>query len=147
MILTGRPVGAEEAMVMGLANRIAPAGAALPVAQKLAAEISAFPQACMKADRLSAMAQWDLPLADALAANEKAIISEFAAARGKPVDLGGYYHQSDEKAAAAMRPSATRKSCSGMFAYPWKTFYWAKAAASKSPRVVWAPAAFTTVCA
>ncbi len=68
MILTGRPVGADEAMVMGLANRIAPAGAALPVAQKLAAEISAFPQACMKADRLSAMTQWDLPLADALAA-------------------------------------------------------------------------------
>ncbi len=47
------------------------------------------------------------PLAEALATNEEAIVSELAAARGKPVDLGGYYHQSDEKAAAAMRPSAT----------------------------------------
>ena len=46
-------------------------------------------------------------LAEGLAANEEAIVSEFAAARGVAVDLGGYYHQSDELAAAAMRPSAT----------------------------------------
>ncbi|MEE4204368.1 MAG: crotonase/enoyl-CoA hydratase family protein, partial [Halieaceae bacterium] len=68
MILTGRPVGAEEAMVMVLANRIAPKGHALDVAQSLARDIAAFPQQCLRADRNSAISQWDLPTAEALAA-------------------------------------------------------------------------------
>ena len=68
MILTGRPVGAEEAMVMGLANRIAPKGHALDVAQTLARDIAAFPQQCLRADRSSAISQWDLPTAEALVA-------------------------------------------------------------------------------
>ncbi len=68
MILTGRPVEAREAHAWGLADRLAPAGEALAVAQALAADIARFPQLCMKADRASALAQWDLPLADALAA-------------------------------------------------------------------------------
>ena len=46
-------------------------------------------------------------LSDALAANEDAIIAELSAARGKAVDLGGYYNASEEKTAAVMRPSAT----------------------------------------
>ncbi|HUX04938.1 MAG TPA: crotonase/enoyl-CoA hydratase family protein [Acidimicrobiales bacterium] len=66
MILTGRPVGAEEALAMGLANRIAPAGASLGVAQELAHQIAAFPQQCMLTDRSSAYAQWDLALDEAL---------------------------------------------------------------------------------
>lgn len=66
MILTGRPVGADEALAMGLANRIAPDGEARAVAQELARQIAAFPQACMLADRKSAYQQWDLPLAEAL---------------------------------------------------------------------------------
>jgi len=66
MILTGRPVGADEALAMGLANRIAPDGEARAVAEELARQIAAFPQACMLADRKSAYQQWDLPLAEAI---------------------------------------------------------------------------------
>ena len=66
MILTGRPVGAREALEMGLANRVVPDGQARETAQRLAADIAAFPQACLRADRRSAYAQWDLPLGEAL---------------------------------------------------------------------------------
>jgi enoyl-CoA hydratase len=61
MILTGRPVDAAEALSMGLANRVVPAGEALPAAQALAAELAAFPQACLRSDRLSVLEQWDHP--------------------------------------------------------------------------------------
>jgi enoyl-CoA hydratase len=66
MILTGRPVGAREALEMGLANRVVPDGTSRAAAERLAREIAAFPQECMLADRASAYAQWDLPLAEAL---------------------------------------------------------------------------------
>jgi enoyl-CoA hydratase len=60
MILTGRPVDAREAYAMGLANRLAPRGQALAVAEKLALELAAFPQACMRGDRKSAYEQWGM---------------------------------------------------------------------------------------
>lgn len=60
LILTGRAVDAQEALAIGLANRIAPPGEALAHALALAREIAAFPQACMRGDRLSAIEQWDL---------------------------------------------------------------------------------------
>ncbi len=66
MILSGRAVGADEALAMGLATMVVDDGQALAAAQALAARIAAFPQACMRADRASAYAQWDLPLAEAL---------------------------------------------------------------------------------
>ena len=66
MILTGRAVGADEALLMGLANRVVDDGQTLVQAQALAAQIAAFPQRCMRADRASAFAQWELPLAEAL---------------------------------------------------------------------------------
>ncbi len=66
MILTGRAVGADEALAMGLANRVVPEGSALAAAQLMAHQIAAFPQACMRADRASAYAQWELPLDEAL---------------------------------------------------------------------------------
>jgi enoyl-CoA hydratase len=66
MILTGRAVGAEEALAMGLANRVVDDGRALAEAQMLACQIAAFPQRCLQADRTSAFAQWELPLAEAL---------------------------------------------------------------------------------
>jgi isocitrate dehydrogenase len=47
------------------------------------------------------------PLADRLDADEEAVVAELAEAQGSPVELGGYYHPDPEKAAAAMRPSAT----------------------------------------
>jgi enoyl-CoA hydratase/carnithine racemase len=67
MILTGRPVGAEEAFEFGLVNRICPEGTALEVAMEIAADITRFPNAVMRSDRRSTMAQWGLPLEDALA--------------------------------------------------------------------------------
>ncbi len=66
LILTGRSVGAEEALAMGLVNRVVPEGTAREAAEALARELAAFPQRCMLADRASAYAQWDLPLAEAL---------------------------------------------------------------------------------
>ena len=66
MILTGRPVGAREALEMGLVNRVVGDGQSRVAAERLAADIAAFPQGCLVADRRSAYAQWDLPLAEAL---------------------------------------------------------------------------------
>jgi enoyl-CoA hydratase len=66
LILTGRAVKAAEAKEMGLANRVVPSGSARRQAEALAKEIAAFPQACMRADRLSAYAQWDLSFEDAV---------------------------------------------------------------------------------
>ncbi|MCA8887303.1 MAG: hypothetical protein KDA46_00610, partial [Parvularculaceae bacterium] len=66
MILTGRGVGAEEALRIGLANRLAEPGAALAGARRLAKEIARFPQTCLRNDRASALAQWSLPQRAAL---------------------------------------------------------------------------------
>jgi enoyl-CoA hydratase len=61
MILTGRPVEAEEALAFGLANRVVPAGQARAAAEELAAQLAGFPQACLRSDRASALSQWDDP--------------------------------------------------------------------------------------
>ncbi|NQU13662.1 MAG: crotonase/enoyl-CoA hydratase family protein [Desulfobacteraceae bacterium] len=66
MILTGRPVGAEEALRMGLANRVVEPGKSLAEAEILAAEISRFPQQCLLSDRRSAYEQWELSIQAAL---------------------------------------------------------------------------------
>jgi enoyl-CoA hydratase len=55
LILTGRPVGAEEALAMGLANRLMPPGAERAEAERLAEALAAFPQTCLRRDRLSAL--------------------------------------------------------------------------------------------
>ena len=68
LILTGRPVKADEALAMGLVNRVVPRGQARAAAEKLAEELAAFPQACLRADRLSCYAAQDLELAAALRA-------------------------------------------------------------------------------
>ena len=68
MILTGRPVGAAEALQWGLANRLVPRGAARAEAEALAAELSRFPQVCLRADRASALRQWSLDVEEALRA-------------------------------------------------------------------------------
>ena len=67
LILTGRGVTAEEALSMGLVNRVVPAGDARKAAEALAHEIAKFPQVCMREDRLSAHQQFDMPLPEALA--------------------------------------------------------------------------------
>ncbi|KAM9712626.1 enoyl-CoA hydratase EchA19 isoform 1-T1 [Menidia menidia] len=55
LILTGRPIGAQEALAYGLANRIVPDGQALQAAVELAEQIGSFPQQCLRADRSSAV--------------------------------------------------------------------------------------------
>ena len=67
LILTGRPVYAAEALAMGLANRVVPKGLARAQAIELAEQLARFPQACLRNDRRSALAQWDLSEADAIA--------------------------------------------------------------------------------
>jgi len=66
LVLTGRPVGAAEALQMGLASRVVKDGTSRQAAEQLAREIAAFPQACMRADRRSAYEALDLSLVEAL---------------------------------------------------------------------------------
>ena len=100
LILTGRPVAASEALEMGLANRLVEDGEALNEALALARTLSAFPQNCLRSDRLSAYEQWGQSLESALA-NEfrrgMEVIdsretlegaSRFAAGRGRHGDFG-----------------------------------------------------------
>jgi enoyl-CoA hydratase len=69
LVLTGRPVRADEALRMGLVNRVVPAGAAITAAQQFARELAAFPQTCMRQDRLALLEQEGLT-EDAALANE-----------------------------------------------------------------------------
>ena len=78
LILTGRAVDAEEALAIGLANRVVPTGQARRAAEELAAELARFPQGCLRADRLSALGQWGSSEADAIDA-EFASMSKVAA--------------------------------------------------------------------
>jgi enoyl-CoA hydratase len=66
LILTGRGVGAEEALAMGLVNRVVEPGEALTAAVALAEEIAAFPQRCLRGDRRSAIEQWGMSEGDAM---------------------------------------------------------------------------------
>ncbi len=66
LILTGRPVSGEEAGRMGLANRLVEPGTALQEAIALAHQLAAFPQTCLRQDRLSSYEQWSLSLEEAL---------------------------------------------------------------------------------
>jgi enoyl-CoA hydratase len=66
LILTGRAVAADEALAIGLVNRVVPAGEARAAAEQLAHELAALPQAALRADRTSAYLQHDLDLQAAL---------------------------------------------------------------------------------
>jgi enoyl-CoA hydratase len=66
LILTGRGVAGDEALRIGLANRLTEPGRALEEARTLAHQIAAFPQRCLRSDRRSAYLQWDLSLPEAL---------------------------------------------------------------------------------
>jgi enoyl-CoA hydratase len=69
LVLTGRAVGAEEALAMGLVNRVVEKGKALEVALELAQSLAAFPQGGLRGDRMSLYEQWSLPW-DQARANE-----------------------------------------------------------------------------
>ena len=67
MVLTGRPVSADEALAMGLVNRVVPDGTSRGAAEELARSLAAFPQTCMREDRLSLLEQDGLDEPAALA--------------------------------------------------------------------------------
>jgi enoyl-CoA hydratase len=66
LIVTGRPVGGEEALQMGLANRLVEPGQSRAAAEALAAELARFPPKCLLSDRRSAYEQFDFSLEEAL---------------------------------------------------------------------------------
>ena len=92
LILTGRGVGAAEALQIGLCNRVCEPGRAIESALSLARELADFPQGCMRADRLSAHAQWDLPAAQALLEETRGglrVIASGETVRGATRFVGG----------------------------------------------------------
>lgn len=93
LILTGRAVSAEEALAIGLINRIAPRGQARAVAEALAEELAALPQTCLRSDRMATLLQADEPLAE-----EAALRREF--------ELGMATIRSGETLAGATRFSS-----------------------------------------
>jgi enoyl-CoA hydratase len=78
MVLTGRPVAAEEAFRIGLVTRIVEPGRALEEALKLAHEIAAFPSGALRADRSSVLNQWSLSYEDAAEAEHRGGIEVIA---------------------------------------------------------------------
>ena len=99
LILTGRAVTADEALAMGLVNRVVPKGTAREAAELLAKEIASFPQLCMRADRSSALRQFDHELPEAflrefeggiaaLQAEGVAGAARFAGGAGRHGDFG-----------------------------------------------------------
>ncbi|MFY9334389.1 MAG: crotonase/enoyl-CoA hydratase family protein [Mycobacterium sp.] len=66
LILTGRAVHAQEALAIGLANRVVPTGQSRQAAEELAAELAHSPQGCMRADRMSMLRQWGYSEAEAM---------------------------------------------------------------------------------
>jgi enoyl-CoA hydratase len=92
LVLTGRPVGAAEALSIGLVNRVVPHGAAREVAEALAEEIAALPQRCLRSDRRSVYKQWSLSETAALKAEFKlgrAVLESGESAEGAVRFLGG----------------------------------------------------------
>lgn len=88
LILTGRPVAADEALQIGLANRVVRKEDLMTAAREFALQISAFPQACLRNDRLSAYEQWPLD-------EDMALANEFS--------RGTHTLQSGETGAGARR--------------------------------------------
>ena len=66
LILTGRGVSGDEALRMGLANRLVEPGTTLVAAKELAKQLAAFPQRCLRSDRMSAYESPALPIEAAL---------------------------------------------------------------------------------
>lgn len=66
IIITGRPVEAQEALQMGLVHRVVPKGKAKAAARELARQVAAFPQTCLRNDRMSALEQFDMSFENAM---------------------------------------------------------------------------------
>lgn len=71
LILSGRAVGADEALMIGLVERVVTPGTALASARHLALQLSSFPQTALRHDRRSVYKQWSLSMEDALRAEQR----------------------------------------------------------------------------
>jgi enoyl-CoA hydratase len=90
LVLTGRPVHAEEAARIGLANRVVPPGLARDAAVTLAHELAALPQTCLRQDRASVLGQWGLAHEAAMAQEwDLGTVSLLEAAEGAARFAGG----------------------------------------------------------
>lgn len=99
LILTGRQVDADECHAIGLANYLCDDGEALQTALGIARDLTRFPQACMRADRMSAIRQWSLAPEQALAAEWRSVetfcqegmagAGRFASGKGRAGDFDG----------------------------------------------------------
>ena len=92
LILTGRGVSGDEALRMGLANRLTEPGGAVAAAVELGHQLAAFPQRCLRSDRESSERQWGLSLDDALALETqrgRAVIRSGETAEGATRFAGG----------------------------------------------------------
>ncbi|WP_433610694.1 crotonase/enoyl-CoA hydratase family protein [Prescottella agglutinans] len=67
LVLTGRAVGADEALAIGLVTRVVPTGQSRAAAEELAAELARFPQTCLREDRMALLDQEGLTEEEALA--------------------------------------------------------------------------------
>jgi enoyl-CoA hydratase len=66
LVLTGREVSAEEALRIGLVDRLVPSGTARRQAEELARQLAALPQVCLREDRLSLLDQEGMSEEDAM---------------------------------------------------------------------------------
>jgi enoyl-CoA hydratase len=98
LVLTGRQVEADEALAIGLVNRLAPPGSVLGRAQAWAAELAALPQTCMRTDRAALLAAWGVGDQDKALAIEleqgRIALAEVAAGVGRFRDGAGRHGQS-----------------------------------------------------
>lgn len=78
LILTGRGVGADEALSMGLVNRVVEPGDAVGAARELAEDLAAFPQRCLRSDRMASYEQWSLDVDAALSVEYRRGIATIA---------------------------------------------------------------------
>src|SRR5690606_5971866 len=103
MILTGRPVAADEALQFGLANRVVPNGTLLETAEAMARQIAAFPRPCLRNDRASVWQQWQFGEAEALANDYRLGLQtlasgETASGAGRLSGAAGRHGRFDDKA-------------------------------------------------
>lgn len=100
LILTGRPVGAAEALSMGLVNRVVPRGRSRAAAEAIARQLAAFPQTCLAVDRRAAHGAFDAPLPEALRREfdgaAPALSAELIAGAGRFADGKGRHGRFDD---------------------------------------------------